>query len=53
MSNDTRILPDAIAISAFENTFGVKHDSSWRAASPGWSYATAPALEHGVAEKQR
>ena len=30
--------PDAIVISAFENTFGVKHDSSWRAPGPGWSY---------------
>ena len=30
--------PDPIVISAFANTFGVKHDSSWRAPGPGWSY---------------
>ena len=27
--------PDPIVISAFANTFGVKHDSSWRAPGPG------------------
>ena len=30
--------PDAIARAAFENTFGVKHDTSWRAPGAGWSY---------------
>ena len=31
--------PDATVVSAFENTFRVKHDSSWRAPTAGWSHS--------------
>jgi hypothetical protein len=31
--------PDATTVAAFENTFRVKHDSSWRAPAAGWSHS--------------